>query len=217
MNYLELYNSLFQEPTEIITPNGVNLKTSIIDDGNNAIEIALADSVKVLISQYEKELKEVEKLALKIGNIAKIEKKINRQLKEKHKKELEKIEKQREYERKEYEKALHQNKLYKERYGTLVDPDDLIIEFYNNGSIGQWGLLIPPSRWKKKLHGDKGTIAKRYWISIFRKLNIIEVWSGGKYRAKVPQKEALEILHKHLIDTGAITIDDIKAEEKTSE
>jgi len=204
MDIYNIYNSLRQSKNDLIGKNGVNLLTTVINDNNVAIEIALAESVKVIIDYFNIKLNESERLGVEIAKIAKFQKNRVSQLEEKHQRDLAKIEEQQKRERAEYEKALSENKLYKERYGTLVDPDDMIIEFWNNESIGKWGLLVPPSRWKRKLHGEKGTTARRYWISTFKKIGLLEVWGNGKYRAKLTQKEALEVLHKHLVSTNVL-------------
>lgn len=198
-----IYATLRQSDMDLLG-DGVNILTTVVTDDKVALEIALGESARKIIAHYQKKCDELEKIGLEIGKIAKFQKNRVAQLEQKHERDLAKIEDQRTKEREEYEKAIQQNKLYKERYGTLVDPDDIVIEFWNNESVGKWGLLVPPSRWKRKLHGENGTTAKRYWISIFKKIGILETWGGGKYRAKLTQKEALEVLHKHLISTNSL-------------
>jgi len=189
MNLQAIYYDLQQSKEELLKPT-VELKTTVIQDNTCGFEIALADSVRDLLNAYSDE---VEKAVM----VAETFKKRYDQLKAKTDKEISQLKAQKEKEAKKYEEATKENKLFKSRYGALVHPDDLIIEFWNNGNIGEYGLLIPPSRWKLKLHGENGIRAKRYWISVFKKINILEVWSSKKYRAKVGLQTALDMLHAY--------------------
>ena len=185
----KIYYDLQQSEQEL-SEGTADIKTSIISDGVYALEVVLADSVRVLLSSHSKDLKEA------MAGIKAIKKRYD-QLKAKTDKEIKELKSLREKELKKYNEAIKENELYKSRYGTLVHPDDLVIEFWNNGNVGEYGLLIPPSRWKLKLYGENGIRAKRYWISVFKKIGILEVWSSKKYRAKVGLQTALDMLHAY--------------------
>jgi len=195
----KIYYDLQQSEHELLEGTA-DIKTAIINNGSYGLEVALADSVRVLLSSHSNDIKEA------IAGIKHLKKKYD-QLKAKTDKELKQLKDQREKETKEYQKAIEENKLYKSRYGTLVQPDDLVIEFWNNGNIGEYGMLIPPSRWKLKLHGENGIRAKRYWISVFKKIGILEVWSSKKYRAKVGLQTALDMLHAYLQKENGLNSD----------
>ncbi len=106
-----------------------------------------------------------------------------------------------------YLEAIDQNKKYKSWYGTLVSPRAIIMEFWNNDTVGKYGLLIPPSRWNLKLSGENGKRAKRFWINKLLDMKLIKYWGKGKYTSETSNmKEALDIVHSALVAEGLIKI-----------
>lgn len=101
--------------------------------------------------------------------------------------------------------AIEENKKYKKWYGTLISPRRVIVEFWNEGAVSQYGLLVPFSKWKLKLTGENGINARRYWVDKLIEMKVIRYWSKGKYTAEVSFPVALEILHKTMQQEGTIT------------
>lgn len=185
---------------------------SILENGIYSIKlgedvVVLASTAKTFIElmkrKHNKEQQDLEETAIK--GISFFKNKLEKERKEisKEREELKKLQTL-------AMEALEQNTKYKKWYGTLISPRRIIVEMWNGGAVGQYGLLIPPSRWKVKLNGENGQNAKRYWIDQFLQMKIIRFWGRGKYTAEVTYPVALELLHQAMVLDGAI-----KTEEET--
>jgi uncharacterized protein (UPF0335 family) len=184
-----IYEGVKQDPSTLLTNNSINLKSFILKDNNYTIEVCEANAVNKLISllikKYDKELNEMEHQA--VNSI-----KTMRKDRENEKKEHEKMLKL-------YETAIKENRQYKEWYGTLISPILISKELWNNGAVGQFGELIPPTRWRtgKGLSGTGGKTAIRYWLSLFEELELMRTYGKGSYIAMVGMYEALDVISKH--------------------
>jgi uncharacterized protein (UPF0335 family) len=184
-----IYEGVKQDSSTLLTNNSINLKSFILKDNNYTIEVCEANAVNKLISllikKYDKELNKMENQAVKLI-------KTMRKDRENEKKEHEKMLKL-------YETAIKENKQYKAWYGTLISPILISKELWNNGAVGQFGELIPPTRWRtgKGLSGTGGKIAIRYWLSLFEELELMRTYGKGSYIAMVGMYEALDVISKH--------------------
>jgi len=184
-----IYEGVKQDPTTLLMNNAINLKSFTLKDNNYTIEVCEANAVNKLISllikKHEKELQQLETKA--INAIKKMRKDRENEEKE-HKKRLEL-----------YEASIKENKQYKEWYGTLVSPILICKELWNNGAVGQFGELIPPTKWRtgRGLTGTGGKTATRYWLSLFEELELIRTYGKGSFISLVGMYEALEVVTKH--------------------
>ena len=186
----------FSQTHQQIAENGI----SVMQIGNDSV--CLYSSILKLNElrnkEFEKEIESVEKAGMM--GISYFKNKLDKERKL-IVKELEKLQKLQEASL----LAIEENKKYKKWYGTFITPRRVIVEFWNEGAVAQYGLLIPPSRWKLKLTGENGVNARRYWIDKLIDMRVLKYWSKGKYTAEVSFPVALEILHKTMQQEGTIT------------
>jgi hypothetical protein len=200
--------------TSSLEHNYSQSKQQIENSGVNIIQVdntlvCLYSSViklqEVLNSNFNKDVEDVEKAG--ILGITYFKKKLDSE-RGKVAKEINKLKKLEEIAL----VAIEENKKYKKWYGTLLSPRRVIVEFWNEGAVAQYGLLVAPSNWKIKLMGENGTNAKRYWIDKLIEMKLVKFWSKGKYTAEVSFPVALEILHKTMQKEGTITYEKDKNE-----
>ena len=182
----------FTQTVEEIQENGI----SVIQIENDLL--CLYSSVKKLDELRIKEIESVEKAGMM--GLSYFKNKLDKERKL-IVKELERLKKLQEASL----LAIEENKKYKKWYGTFITPRRVIVEFWNEGAVAQYGLLVPPSRWKLKLTGENGINARRYWIDKLIDMRVLKYWSKGKYTAEVSYPVALEILHKTMQQEGTIT------------
>ncbi len=204
---LQLFEHLQQDPSTVFVDGSINIKSYSLSNGGYSIELVDASSVAHLIKKissfYTEELDTLEKESIRI--ISTLQRQLenekskyetlSRNLQTSHNKSLD-----------QYQKAIDQNKKYKEWYGTLVSPILIVKELWNEGAKRELDILVPPSRWKtgKGLGGEAGTMAKRYWISMFMEWKIIKQFGRGEYMANVGMYEALEVLSRMMKKQGLI-------------